>query len=107
MKVVIVGLAVLFSSSALAMNSSGVIAKILTWADYTGGVYLIQLDTVNSQCSDGYWLDDSQSRASANILASALSAYHSKSAVKIYADENNDWPTRGGQQCKIQLLVLE
>lgn len=88
----LVALMVSMPFAAFGMNTAGTIRQIYTWADYTGGAFLIVLDSAHPQCPGGYWLQDSTtSRASSNILASALSAYHAKSRVLIYADETSDF----------------
>ncbi|UTW46442.1 hypothetical protein KFE80_06065 [bacterium SCSIO 12696] len=92
-----------------AMDTGGYypISKIWAWADYTDGVVLVQLENQNSLCPNGYWFKDSSGAASKNILSIALSAYHAKTPVRVYADENSDWSGLSSKECELKLIVME
>lgn len=94
------------------MNTKGYfeIAHIYSWADYTNGTFKILLtnpDVASRElCPAGYWLDGGNDKNS-SVLSTALSAYHSKSKVMMYADENQDWSGLSSKECKIKLIILE
>lgn len=83
------------------------ISKIWSWAEYKDGVVVINLEKNFSQCPGGFWLKVSPNSSNSNIFSMALSAYHSKTKVRIYADENADWDGISAKVCKIKLLELE
>lgn len=95
-----------------AMNTAGYheIGRIYSWSDYTGSVIKMTLinqdDAAKALCPAGYWIDDA-SGMNANMLSVALSAYHAKTRVKVYANENDDWSGLSSKECKLKLIVLE
>ena len=97
-------------SYGMNTNSYFEIETILTWADYTNGTFKVGLrnqdQNANNHCPAGYWLDKGDSTNS-NVLSVALSAFHSKTKVKIYANENEDWAGLSSKECKIQLIILK
>ena len=104
-------LAVVLLASSLSfagMNTGGYfeISQIWTWPSETDSVVLIQLTDTHTLCPGGYWFKGTSGGINLS-LSVALSAYHSKSKVLIYADETDDWPGLGGIECRIQAIVLE
>lgn len=95
-----------FSTFSLAMDTGGYykITKLSAWAAYADGVVLIQLENINPLCPGGYWLPDNV--GSKNILSFALSAFHAKTPVMIYADENTTWAGLAAKTCQLQLITL-
>lgn len=104
--------ALLHASFAFSMNTGTYheIDKLYTWADYADNVFKVvlvnQSSSANVLCPAGYWLDKS-STINSSVYSVALSAYHSKTKVMVYADENNEWPGVSAKDCKIQLIVTE
>lgn len=94
------------SLSSQAMDTGGYykITKLWVWGGNVGGVVLIQLENINSNCPNGYWLKDSPDSGSKNMLSVILSAYHAKTPVMIYADENSDWSGLAAKECEIGLI---
>lgn len=105
-------LTLFLSINSHAMNTAGYyeISKIYSWSDYTGSVFKITLSNQDSAaaslCPAGYWIDDA-SGMNANMLSVALSAYHTKTRVKVYANENHDWPALNSNECKLKLIIME
>jgi hypothetical protein len=97
---------------ATAMSTDGYfeIRTIYQWTDYTGGVTKVLLkgqdSASNELCRGGYWLEDTSGKH-ANVLSMLMSAYHTKTKIKVYANENEDWPSLASKECKIKLVVLE
>ncbi len=109
MKKVIFALSLMISLSASAMDTVNYypISKIWSWAEYQNGVILIQLENQHNLCPNGYWIEASRDSSAVNILSIALSAYHAKTPVRIFANENSDWTGLESKECEIQLMVLE
>ena len=108
MKIIATALLIFLSVACQAMDTGGYykVTKVWTWASYTNGTVLLQLDSVNTACPNGYWFQDSANSASKNLLAVALSAYHAKTPVMIYADEASSWSGLVAKTCEIKLIVL-
>ena len=94
----------------MSTNGYFEIDKIYTWADYTNGTFMIVLtnpDTASKElCPSGYWLEGGNDKNS-SVLSTVLSAYHSKSKVRVYANENSDWSGLSSKECEIKLIILE
>lgn len=90
-----------FSSVSLAMDT-----KLWAWGSQGDNVVLVQLENVNSACPGGYWIRDSANAGAKNLLSLALSAFHAKTPVMIYADENTSWAGLAAKTCELQLITL-
>jgi hypothetical protein len=99
---------IFLSLACKAMDTGGFykITKLYSWNSYTNGSVLIQLDNSNSACPGGYWFQDAANSAPKNLLAVALSAYHAKTPVMVYADETSSFNGLGVKTCEIKLIVL-
>ncbi len=108
MKKLILFSLMLTTTQAFAMNTSSgqIIKRIWSWGEYAEGVILIQLVNTNSECPNGYWFKDSAGSGSKNLLSIALSAYHAKAPITMYANENSDWGGLASVECEVQLIVL-
>lgn len=97
-----------FSSVSLAMDTGGYykITKLWAWGSQGDNVVLVQLENVNSACPGGYWIRDSANAGAKNLLSLALSAFHAKTPVMIYADENTSWADLAAKTCELQLITL-
>jgi hypothetical protein len=94
------------SSQAMDTGNYSRITKLWAWGGYTNGVVLITLENQNALCPNGYWFQDSANSGSKNLMAMALSAYHAKTPVLIYADESSDWPGLAAKECEVKLIVF-
>jgi len=108
MKIAIGSLVMLLSLACGAMDTGGAykITKIYSWNSYTNGSVLIQLENTNATCPGGYWFQDSANSGPKNIMATALSAYHAKTPVMIYADETSNFNGLGIKTCEVKLIVI-
>jgi len=107
------GVLLLFSNASVAgMNTNGFyeIEDVLVWADYTNGAFRLRLReqdaNANELCPGGYWLDGSNDKNS-SVLSVVLSAYHAQSRIRVYADENDDFPGMASKECKIRAVMME
>ncbi|MGO3784726.1 MAG: hypothetical protein ACTJIB_03300 [Pseudoalteromonas prydzensis] len=100
------------SCSLQAMNTGNYyqISQVYTWSDYTEGTFLVLLKNPRQStvdlCAGGFWLDGANDK-NATVYSTVLSAYHSNTKVRIYADENQDWSGLSSKNCKLKLVVLE
>jgi len=80
------------------------------WNDFGGNVLIINLlnqnEQANSHCPGGYWVDKT-STTGAHLLQVALSAYNNQTPIRIYAYEDQDWPSLSTKECKIALIELK
>lgn len=107
MKVIFTVIFLIIAWPNMAMDTGGYfkIAKIHAWAEYTNNTVLVQLEKQHDLCPNGYWFQTANN-SSSNLFAIALSAYHAKTPVKIYADEHSDWSGLAAKECKLKLIVL-
>lgn len=107
-KLVTIGLLMILSMICTAMDTGGAykITKIFTWNSFTNGTVVIQLENTNATCPGGYWFQDAANSGPKNLLAVALSAYHAKTSVMIYADESSSFAGLGPKTCEVKLIVL-
>jgi hypothetical protein len=95
-----------FFAQAMDTGNYYKITKIWSWGGYTNGVVLVVLENQHPLCPNGYWFQDSQNSGSKNLMAIALSAFHAKTPVLIYADENSDWSGLAAKECEIKLITM-
>lgn len=65
-----------------------------------------RIANANELCPAGYWLDGSNDQNS-SVLSVVLSAYHTQSIIRVYADENDDFPGMASKECKIRAVMME
>jgi len=98
------------SSMAIVSDSYHEIHRIYTYTEYADHTFLITLknsgDSLRTHCPGGFWASN-QDGKNAGVLSMALSAFHSKSKILMYADAESDWPGWSSKECKIQLIVVE
>ena len=98
-KVLIVAGVVLLSFNCLAAERSatGTIKRFIT---YESGAVFVSLSTNGTICTWGYWLGQ-DSLGYKGIVSALLAAYHSKSSIAIYGDNNKRWTGSSNPTCKI------
>lgn len=99
-----------FSYGTIATNGHFQIKDFWVWNNEASNVMIIRLlnqdEVANTHCPGGYWVDKTDSTGS-HLLNVALTAYHNKTKVKIFAYEDQDWPSMAAKECKIALIALE
>lgn len=105
-------LLLLGNASVAGMSTNGFfpVEDVLVWADYSNGAFRVSLEAqdenANALCPAGYWLDGSNDKNS-SVLSVVLSAYHAQSKIRVYADENDDFPGMASKECKIRAVMME
>ncbi|KZN31649.1 hypothetical protein [Pseudoalteromonas luteoviolacea] len=96
------------NSYAMQTKAPQKIAYLMTWADYTGGVFKFVLENQDEEaqalCPSGYWLDGSSDKNAA-LYGFIKDAYQSKTPIIVYANEALDWDGMITKECKLQLAV--
>lgn len=109
MKMLVAALCVMFVPVICqAMDTGGYykITNLSAWGPQGDNVVLVQLETTHPSCPGGYWIRDSANAGTKNFISLALSAFHAKTPVRIYADQNTSWSGLAAKTCELQLITL-
>jgi len=70
------------------------------------GDVVVEVSTAPTQCAQGFWIS-ADDRGSKSAYALLLSAYHTQTAVRIIAEDTQNWPPSSSAICRIIAVALE
>ncbi|KZN30427.1 hypothetical protein [Pseudoalteromonas luteoviolacea] len=104
-------LATILSFHSLAVMQTKIPQKIsylMTWSDYTGGVFKFSLENQDEEaralCPSGYWLDGASDKNAA-MYDFIKEAYQLKTPIIVHANETQDWDGMITKECKLMLAI--
>ena len=91
------------ATAATAFGAITKVTEIHTATDYGGGDAVVKLAWHHPNCSDGYWMSQSQPGFE-STLSALLMALAAGTDVIVNGRDHDLWPGSGGSYCKIDLI---
>lgn len=87
-------------SSTRETSTISTVILLSAYAEYGGGDVIAKLQNNSANCSDGYWLKQTDPGFTAN-LSMLMAAYQANNSVTIQGHTDQLWPGSGGKYCHV------
>lgn len=81
------------------------ITEMYTYTEYGGGDVVFRVDVPIAGCEGGFWLRSTDAGYKTNVAA-VLMAYGNKSAVRVWAHNDQLWSGSGSPTCRLYSIGL-